>query len=212
MPSLARGSNVYRAPKQAPVTSKARKHKKNSATIEAAASEPIANGLEPIDTIIDLDEPGVDSDQTLPPSTSQISSSVGSKRKRSALSNNTPDISESTSSFAHTTASGKKQRVSGAIALYGIKQSLDLFNDTIQDVMKRPEVAPTDSLIGKAMAALQLYEPNLDHASTGALLNLFKSEQEATAFLSIQDDSMRRWWVRDILRKLGITLDEREVV
>ena len=114
-----------------------------------------------------------------------VSFSSTSKRKFSAL-----DASVSAQS---SNASGKKQcsAVPGAVALNGIKESLDMFNKTIECSLAQPqERAHADTSLehrAKAMSCLQELETHLDDAYMVAMIDLFKCDtSEADTYMSLQ--------------------------
>lgn len=138
-----------------------------------------------------------------PPSSQQIPHTSGpstvtsstTKRKYSAMA-------ASQSGQTSSMASGKKQRsvVPGAVALNGIKESLDTFNKTIErSLIQPPQERVRDSSPerrAKAMARLQEVETHLDDARMIALIDLFKADTaEADTYMSLQREALRKKWL-----------------
>jgi hypothetical protein len=114
------------------------------------------------------------------------------KRKYSAL-----EASQSGHTPSVLSLSGKKQRsaIPGAVALNGIKESLDAFNKTIERglvVQPHEQVRDTSpERRQKAIARLQESETHLDDARLIALIDLFKSDtSEADTYMSLHQQTM----------------------
>ena len=144
------------------------------------------------------------------PSTPGPSSvSASSKRKYSALeasqSGQTPSV----------LSSGKKQRsaAAGAVALNGIKESLDTFNKTMERglaVQAHERVRDTSpERRQRAMALLQEVETHLDDARLIALIDLFKTDTaEADTYLSLQREGLRKMWLqKQLVEHCGFPAD-----
>lgn len=137
-----------------------------------------------------------------------VSSSSTSKRKFSAL-----DASVLAQS---SNASGKKQcsAVPGAVALNGIKESLDMFNKTIEHSLVQPqEHAHADTSPehhAKAMSHLQELETHLDNAHIIAMIDLFKSDtSEADTYMSLQHEALcKRWLQKQLVDHCGFPSDD----
>lgn len=140
--------------------------------------------------------------------TSAPSMSTASKRKRSAL-----HASQSNASApSQSNASGiKKQRTTtGAVALNGIKESLDAFNTTLgrSIVLQQPERGRADTSPerrAKAMEVLQEQESYLDDDRLVAFIDLFRADTAAAdAYLAIKRESLRKKWVgKQLTETLG---------
>jgi hypothetical protein len=137
---------------------------------------------------------------SLPPSVAHTPgpsiTSTSIKRKYSAL-----EASQSGQTLS--VLSGKKQRsaVPGAVALNGIKESLDMFNKTIErGLVVQPHERIRDTSPErrrKAMAHLQENETHLDDTRLIALIDLFKSDtSEADTYMSLQREALRKKWLQ----------------
>lgn len=131
--------------------------------------------------------------------TSTSSMSTAAKRKQSALH-----------SSQQSNPSGiKKQRTTtGAVALNGIKESLDAFNDTLGSLVMHPERGRADTSPerrAKAMDVLQELEDYLDDDRMVAFIDLFRADTAAAdAYLAIKRDSLRKKWVeKQLVDTLG---------
>ena len=97
----------------------------------------------------------------------------------------------------------------GAIALNGIKESLDAFNSTLRrSLLLQPERAHADTSPErrlKAMDLLQELESYLDDDCMVVFIDLFKADTAAAdAYLAIKCDSLRRKWVeKQLIDHLG---------
>ena len=97
----------------------------------------------------------------------------------------------------------------GAIALNGIKESLDAFNSTLRrSLLLQPERARADTSPerrSKAMDLLQELESYLDDDRMVAFIDLFKADTAAAdAYLAIKRDSLRKKWVeKQLIDHLG---------
>ena len=135
--------------------------------------------------------------------TSASSMSTAAKRKQSALH-----------ASQQSNASGvKKQRTTtGAVALNGIKESLDAFNNTLgRSLMQQPERGRADTSPerrAKAMDVLQELEDYLDDDRMVAFIDLFRADTAAAnAYLAIKRESLRKKWVeKQLTDTLGFPL------
>jgi hypothetical protein len=137
-------------------------------------------------------------------------SSISAKRKFSALE-------ASLSGTPSVVSAGKKQRsvIPGAVALNGIKESLDMFNKTIERglvVQPHERVRDRDTSPErrqKAMACLQEKETHLDDERLIALIDLFKSDTaEADTYLSLQRETLRKKWLqKQLVERCGFPAD-----
>lgn len=138
--------------------------------------------------------------------TGSLSTGSHSKRKYSALD----------ASLSGSVVSGKKQRstVSGAVTLNGIKESLDMFNKTIDRSLVQPQsqarihdTSPEHR--AKAMARVQAIETHLDDMRMIALIDLFKADTtEADAYMSLQRDTLRKKWLeKQLVERCGFPAD-----
>jgi hypothetical protein len=94
--------------------------------------------------------------------------------------------------------------MSGAVALNGIKESLDMFNKTIErSLVVQPHEHVRDTSPErrkKAMTRLQEIETDLDDARLIALIDLFKTDtSEADTYMSLQHDVLRKKWLQKLL-------------
>jgi hypothetical protein len=134
--------------------------------------------------------------------------STSSKRKFSALE-------ASQSGPSSSMISGKKQRsaVPGAVALNGIKETLDMFNKTVErSLIVRPHEIVRDTSPErrqKAMAHLQENETHLDDERLIALIDLFKSDTlEADTYMSLQRETLRKKWLqKQLVERCGFPAD-----
>ena len=130
---------------------------------------------------------------------SATSVSTASKRKQSALH----------ASQSNTSSSKKQRTTTGAVALNGIKESLDAFNSTLgRSLLLQPERARSDTSPerrSKAMNLLQELESYLDDDRMVAFIDLFKADTAAAdAYLAIKHDSLRKKWVeKQLIDQLG---------
>jgi hypothetical protein len=232
MPNLATGTNVYRASDGT--------HGAASATLlhsqEAEDNTSTPANRDPFDFDEPIGDPGPEpshQDSPPPPPTSPPSSpslrtgnifpashastsypsttgtgtastssiSTAAKRKQSALH----------ASQQSSASGGKKQRTTtGAVALNGIKESLDAFNNTLGRslVMQQPERGRADTSPerrAKAMDVLQEMETYLDDDRLVAFIDLFRADTAAAdAYLAIKRDGLRRRWVeKQLMDHLG---------
>ena len=111
----------------------------------------------------------------------------------------------------------KKQRsaVPGAVALNGIKESLDTFNKTIERSLvvqpREQQVCDTSPERRKqAMTRLQEIEIHLDDVCLVALIDLFKSDtSEADAYMSLQREALRKKWLqKQLVERCGFPADD----
>ena len=135
-------------------------------------------------------------------STGTSSMSGAAKRKQSAL-----QASQS------ITAASKKQRTSttGAVALNGIKESLDTFNNTFNHTLgrnfalrqlERDRADTSPESRAKAMDNLQEQEIYLDDDRMIAFIDLFRADTAAAdAYLAIKREGLRRKWVEKQLKE-----------
>jgi hypothetical protein len=130
-------------------------------------------------------------------SCTSTTTSTSSKRKRSALS-------------ASLLSSGKKQRtvVTGAVALNGIKESLDSFNNTIErSLLMQPDRMRSDTSPerrAKAMELFQEQEPELSDDCTVAFIDLFRMDTAAAdAYIALKRDGLRKAWIQRQMKDLG---------
>jgi hypothetical protein len=165
----------------------------------------------------DLDNQESDTEHaTMPPPSSSIANtSTGSKRKYSALG--TPlsedsfsrpaSASATPSSFSFSSAS-KRGRMSGAVALNRLGDTLSDFNQAFHT--PRPPPPPSvDSAIERkrlAMERAQELETELSDDHLAALLELFQSDvSTADAYMVLKRDNLRKAWVRRKLELSDIT-------
>jgi hypothetical protein len=135
-------------------------------------------------------------------------SSLSTKRKYSAL--------EASQSGPSSVLSGKKQRsgIAGAVALNGIKESLDMFSKTIErGLVVQPHERVRDTSPErrrKAMALLQENETHLDDTRLIALIDLFKSDTaEADTYMSLQREVLRKKWLqKQLVERCGFPPDD----
>ena len=131
-----------------------------------------------------------------------------SKNKYSAL--------ESVSSLSSWSgASGKRQcsTIPGAVALNGLKESLDKFNKTAEHGFSLPQPHIHDTSPehhAKAMACLQEIETHLDDAHIIALIDLFKADTaEADTYMSLQRDVLCKTWLeKQLVECCGVPADD----
>jgi hypothetical protein len=114
-------------------------------------------------------------------------------------------------------ASGKKPHtVAGAVALNGIKESLDAFNKTFERSLVQPQERTRDSSPERramAMTRLQETETHLDVPRMIALIDLFKVDtKEADVYLLLQQDVLRKGWIRKQLERCGFPDDDSDAV
>jgi hypothetical protein len=144
-----------------------------------------------------------------PPSLQQFPHTPGpsttstTKRKYSA-------VEASQSGQASSVGSGKKQcsTVPGAVALNGIKESLDMFNKIIEcSLVVQPQERVRDTSPehrAKAITCLQEIETHLDDMRMITLIDLFKADTaEADTYMSLQRDALRKKWLDKQLLKHG---------
>ena len=138
-----------------------------------------------------------------PNSVSGPSASSASKRKQSAL----------LASQSNASASKKQRTTTCAVALNGIKESLDAFNNTLGRslVMQQPDRGRADTSPerrAKAMDLLQEQESYLDDDRMVAFIDLFREDTAAAdAYLALKRDSLRKKWVeKQLINKLGFPL------
>lgn len=232
MPNLATGTNVYRASD--------RTHGAASATLlRSQEAEDITStpaNRDPFDFDEPIGDPGPEPSHQVsppPPPTSPPSSPslrTGNILSASHASTSYPSTTgtgtASTSSIStaakrklsalhasqQSNASGgkKQQTTTGAVALNGIKESLDAFNNTLRCslVMQQPERGRADTSPerrAKAMDVLQEMETYLDDDRLVAFIDLFRADTAAAdAYLAIKRDGLRRRWVeKQLIDHLG---------
>ena len=145
--------------------------------------------------------PPPSSPPSIPHTPGPSTASTSTKQKYSALEG----VKASQSGQTLSVLSGKKQRsaLPGAVALNGIKESLDMFNKTIErSLVVRPheqvQVHNTSpERHQKAMTRLQEVETHLDDVHLIALIDLFKSNtSEADTYMSLQCEALRKKWLQ----------------
>jgi hypothetical protein len=154
-------------------------------------SSPINSPLPALSTIGNVPAScAADSMSTSRTSTTTLSTSTASKRKQSALH------------ASQSSASVKKQRTTttGAVALNGIKESLDAFNTALgHSLIFQPEKARADTSPerwAKAMDVHQELEDYLDDDHMVAFIDLFRADMAvADAYLAIKRESLQKKWV-----------------
>jgi hypothetical protein len=235
MPNLATGTNVYRASDGTHGAASATLLRSQEA--EDNTSTPANH--DPFDFDEPIGDPGPEpygpshQDSPPPPPTSPPSSPslrTGNFFSASQASTSYPSTAgtgmASTSSISTTAkckqsalhasqqsnaSGGKKQwTTTGAVALNGIKESLDAFNNTLRCslVMQQPECGRADTSPerrAKAMDVLQEMETYLDDDRLVALIDLFRQDTAAAdAYLAIKRDGLRRRWVeKQLIDHLG---------
>ena len=99
----------------------------------------------------------------------------------------------------------------GAVALNGIKESLDVFNNTIKHGLAQPEHERADTSPerrSKAMDRVQELEAELDDARLVALIDLFQTNTSAAdAYMTLKREALRKVWVQRRLKDLGFPDD-----
>jgi hypothetical protein len=130
-------------------------------------------------------------------STTTTTASTASKRKRSALS-------------ASLLSGSKKQRttVTGAVALNGIKESLDNFNSTMErSLLMQPDRMRSDTSPerrAKAMELIQEQESYLSDDCLVAFIDLFRADTAAAdAYVALKREGLRKSWVQKQMKDLG---------
>jgi hypothetical protein len=157
------------------------------------------------------------SDEEVPPPSSPAPS-VKTVASSSAVSTSTVKrkysaLSMSQSSENSTGSGGKKARtttMSGAVALNGIKASLDAFNHTVErNLTKQSQRSDTElERRGKAITLVQELETGLDDVHLIALIDLFQKDTTyAESYLNLQRESLRKIWVGKRLAELGFPDD-----
>lgn len=148
---------------------------------------------------------------TSPPPSSVIS---GSKRKFSALRLSTPGSTPSASTSA-VTSSSKRGRMTGAIALHQLKDSLVDFNSNYSSSIRQRtnwiEQRTANSAVERRQTAMKLaqeQEKDLDVDHLAALLELFEDASIADAYITLGSESLRKAWVRRKLNLSGLTYFE----
>lgn len=165
------------------------------------------NRLPTLDVLGASDEPATRTISTSYPSatgtTSAPSMSSASKHKQSALQ----------ASQSNASVSKKQRTTTGAVALNGIKESLDAFNTTLGRglVFQQPERGRADTSPerrAKAMGVLQDQERYLDDDRMVAFIDLFRADTAAAdAYLAIKRESLRKKWVeKQLTDTLGFPL------
>jgi hypothetical protein len=132
-----------------------------------------------------------------PASISSTSASSLSKRKRSALDDSESAQSSGSRKFRNTIGGG-------AVALNGIKESIESFNVAFCDsVSNRP--ATQSERKRKAMDLLQESEPDLDDRRLIAIMNLFKVDADAAdMYIAMRRESTRKAWLQSQFDQLGL--------
>ncbi|KAF8223584.1 hypothetical protein L208DRAFT_1411625 [Tricholoma matsutake] len=126
--------------------------------------------------------------------------STSSKHKQSALS-------------ASLLTSSKKQcmAVTGAVALNGIKESLDSFNSTIERSLlmqlDRMHSDTSPKHRAKAMDLFQEQESYLSDDCMVAFIDLFRVDSAAAdAYIALKHNGLRKAWVQRQMKDLGFPL------
>jgi hypothetical protein len=143
----------------------------------------------------DLDE----EEAAPPPPSSDVSTS---KRRFSALGTPSTAISSVTS----LSSASKRGRLSNAVVLSRLGDSLDDFNNSYRANMafkqKDPSIDATVKRKAAAMDRAQDLETDLTSEQIAALLELFEAEANtADAYLNIKRDDVRKAWVRRKLQR-----------
>jgi hypothetical protein len=132
--------------------------------------------------------------------TATTTASTSSKRKQSALS-------------ASLLTSSKKQRtaVTGAVALNGIKESLDSFNSTIErSLLMQPDRMRSDTSPERRAKAMDLFQEQESYLSDDcmvAFIDLFRVDSAAAdAYIALKRDGLRKAWVQRQMKDLGFPL------
>jgi hypothetical protein len=217
MPTLAKGSNVYR-PSQG-------MYGVASATLERlpASGDTPRNESPDLNDVDLVDEAA---DETPPPPSSETSptrvslpsllaqpaafsgtdshastptsAASSSKRKQSALS-----------AVQSSSASKKQCTNAGASAMDRIKQSLDDFNLTVaKSILVHPERVRSDTSPERRERAVRLLEQQEDYLTDDELIaffDYFKSDTAAAdVYLAITHESLRKAWVqKQLWKELG---------
>jgi len=137
-----------------------------------------------------------------------MGSSKSSKRKQSALGDGT----SGTSSDKRWKSSGPP----GALVLVGLRQSLDVFNDSFNHSMstnartgsrKYEGEAAGTKIWDDAVALVQKREPYLTNDQLIVLMDLFlNSTPILTTYLGIEKDDLRKAWLGNQLAQAGHSL------
>jgi hypothetical protein len=119
-------------------------------------------------------------------------------------------VEASQSGQASSVGSGKKQHsaVPGTVALNRIRESLDMFNETIEcSLVVQPQECICNTSpehCAKAITHLQEIETHLDDMHMIALIDLFKADTaEADTYMSLQHDALHKKWLNKQLFKHG---------
>ena len=101
----------------------------------------------------------------------------------------------------------------GALALVGLKQSLDVFNDSFTHSMsananatsrKYEAEANTVNTRNTAVALVQRQEAHLTNDQAVVLMDLFQSSTaHSTTYLNIEKEDLRRAWLAAQLARAG---------
>jgi hypothetical protein len=135
------------------------------------------------------------SGSTLSTSHTPSSTSTASKRKQSALS------------ATQSSSSSKKQHTnSGAVLMYGIRESLDNFNATVSKsaLMQADRFCADTSpeCLAKAVELIQEQEDYLSDDQMVAFLDLFQADTAAAdIYLAIKQETLWKAWIQKQLLK-----------
>jgi hypothetical protein len=218
MPSIGKGTHAFRPSNQTRGASSAvstmppEPISDDETTTNAPHPRPIPPSLSHVGNVAPSEtheQPPPSSPPSVPHTPGPSTASVSTKRKYSAL-----EASQSQTPSVLSLA-GKKQRssVPGAVALNGIKESLDMFNKTIErGLVVQPHEKVRDTSPErrqKAMAHLQENETHLDDARLIALIDLFKNDtSEADAYMSLQREVLRKKWLqKQLVERCGFPAD-----
>ena len=205
MPSHGKGENVFRPSQSAPkgaVPSSPSSSGGESPRRDNGSSSPDENHPPP--------------PSSLPPSPPKTDKGKKCKGTPGLAS---PSMSDLTvSSLVTTESSSKRARITGPVALNGIKEEMSIFNNTIRTMSEHkmcrldnlPPPLPTDNqLRQEAQNLLQEKDTYLDDDSMIAMFDLFaENAVQAQTYLGIRRDSLRKLWVKRELEKMNRRLPD----
>ena len=225
MPSITKGANVYRpsmSVPQAPPISAASSSSEDSGGASNNSSSDPSTILVPRTFPIEAATPPPPSSP--PPALPRAPSmtKTASKKRKEAPSNlpslTSPSISDLTiSSLVDSSgSSSKRARVSGPVALHGIKEEMSVLNSTLRSAVDHKtrvfehntanianSTTPLD-IKKRAEDILQEKEAYLDDDCLLTMFDIFRSDVGAAqTYVGIRRDSLRRRWVKRELERLG---------
>jgi len=230
LPTRAKGTHVFRA-----ATSTATSGQLSSSSDTSGDNETrSADQGNTVDAGEAIEESGVEVDdgdltsiaepppQTSPPASSPPATVTDNEKygtKRSAEKRKFPASVTSTelSSVTGSGSSGKRSRITGPVALTGIKEELASLNTTIRRAaetsIKATEVRMANSHSdsdkrSEARDLLQDNETELPDEALLAIIDVFEADvHKAETYVGLRRNSLRRLWIRRELAKMNYVLN-----